>query len=144
MSEPQSHQPHRPVKARKSEKIEKGKNPKAFAYATPGRFAKQAARAHDVSILTHFNCTFLLTIGLDQRETLTCPACRSITRGSAPDHCRSGRTVWGWKNDADKVFDKTVYETNPNPSYWSFDSRDFQEEEIDLCRKPGRFIGEHD
>lgn len=29
------------------------RNPKAFAYANPGRLAKQAVRSHDVSLLNY-------------------------------------------------------------------------------------------
>ncbi|KAF4550077.1 putative ribosome biogenesis protein bms1 [Elsinoe fawcettii] len=46
MSESQSHRAHRPVKAKK--KPHSGPNPKAFAFSTPGRYAKQAARSHDI------------------------------------------------------------------------------------------------
>ncbi|PNS17055.1 Ribosome bioproteinsis protein bms1 [Sphaceloma murrayae] len=46
MSESQSHRTHRPTKEKK--KSHNGPNPKAFAFATPGRYAKQAARAHDI------------------------------------------------------------------------------------------------
>lgn len=44
--EDQANRPHRPAKAKK--KHTGDKNPKAFAYANPGRLQKQAARSHDV------------------------------------------------------------------------------------------------
>lgn len=45
--EEQTHRAHRPAK--KEKKHTAGQpNPKAFAYAAPGRLAKQAARSHDV------------------------------------------------------------------------------------------------
>lgn len=45
--EEQSHRAHRPSKEKKAPT--KGQpNPKAFAYAAPGRLAKQASRSHDV------------------------------------------------------------------------------------------------
>ncbi|GAB7359061.1 hypothetical protein MBLNU230_g5133t1 [Neophaeotheca triangularis] len=45
--EEQSHRAHRPTKEKKAPT--KGQpNPKAFAYAAPGRLAKQASRSHDV------------------------------------------------------------------------------------------------
>ncbi|KAI9686322.1 MAG: Glycoside hydrolase 2 (Mannanase, beta-galactosidase) [Bogoriella megaspora] len=44
-----SEQLHKPHRAKKEKKIPtSGKNPKAFAYAAPGRVQKQAARSHDV------------------------------------------------------------------------------------------------
>ena len=50
MSEQQAHRPHRPAKEKKSKSANSGPNPKAFAFSTPGRYAKQAARAHDVRL----------------------------------------------------------------------------------------------
>ncbi|TKX26896.1 ribosome biogenesis protein bms1 [Elsinoe australis] len=47
MSEQQSHRTHRPSKEKKKQPSG-GPNPKAFAFSTPGRYAKQAARAHDI------------------------------------------------------------------------------------------------
>ncbi|MCJ1313907.1 Glycoside hydrolase 2 (Mannanase, beta-galactosidase) [Agyrium rufum] len=44
--EDQKNRPHRKAKEKKT--TTQGKNPKAFAYATPGRLHKQAARSHDV------------------------------------------------------------------------------------------------
>ncbi|KAF2154370.1 DUF663-domain-containing protein [Myriangium duriaei CBS 260.36] len=46
MAEQQFHRAHRPSKDKK--KPTSGPNPKAFAFSTPGRYAKQAARAHDI------------------------------------------------------------------------------------------------
>ncbi|KAK4553724.1 Glycoside hydrolase 2 (Mannanase, beta-galactosidase) [Recurvomyces mirabilis] len=45
--EEQSHRVHRPTKEKK-QRDSSQPNPKAFAYAAPGRLAKQAARSHDV------------------------------------------------------------------------------------------------
>ncbi|KAK3056795.1 Glycoside hydrolase 2 (Mannanase, beta-galactosidase) [Extremus antarcticus] len=45
--EDQLHRAHRPTKAKK-QKDTSQPNPKAFAFAAPGRLAKQAARSHDV------------------------------------------------------------------------------------------------
>ncbi|KAK5112220.1 hypothetical protein LTR62_004381 [Meristemomyces frigidus] len=45
--EEQSHRVHRPTKEKKKHDTSQP-NPKAFAYAAPGRLAKQAARSHDV------------------------------------------------------------------------------------------------
>jgi ribosome biogenesis protein BMS1 len=42
----QGNRPHRTTKPKKAHTG--GPNPKAFAYATPGRLQKQAARSHDV------------------------------------------------------------------------------------------------
>ncbi|KAF2219606.1 hypothetical protein BDZ85DRAFT_44290 [Elsinoe ampelina] len=47
MAESQSHRTHRPTKEKKKSHSG-GPNPKAFAFSTPGRYAKQAARAHDI------------------------------------------------------------------------------------------------
>ncbi|KAG8630051.1 hypothetical protein KVT40_001670 [Elsinoe batatas] len=47
MAESQSHRTHRPSKEKKKSHSG-GPNPKAFAFSTPGRYAKQAARAHDI------------------------------------------------------------------------------------------------
>ncbi|TKA82039.1 hypothetical protein B0A49_00177 [Cryomyces minteri] len=46
MADNQAHQPHRRTKEKKAHSG--GPNPKAFAYANPGRLQKQAARSHDV------------------------------------------------------------------------------------------------
>ncbi|KAJ9629511.1 Glycoside hydrolase 2 (Mannanase, beta-galactosidase) [Taxawa tesnikishii (nom. ined.)] len=46
MADNQANRPHRPAKEKK--KSSGGPNPKAFAYANPGRLGKQAARSHDV------------------------------------------------------------------------------------------------
>lgn len=43
----QTNRPHRKAKEKKTPHSGE-KNPKAFAYATPGRLQKQAARSHDV------------------------------------------------------------------------------------------------
>ncbi|KAK5118725.1 hypothetical protein LTR85_007931 [Meristemomyces frigidus] len=45
--EEQAHRAHRPTKEKKKHTAGQP-NPKAFAYAAPGRLAKQAARSHDV------------------------------------------------------------------------------------------------
>jgi len=45
--EEQTHRAHRPTKEKKKHALGQP-NPKAFAYAAPGRLAKQAARSHDV------------------------------------------------------------------------------------------------
>ncbi|EME47800.1 hypothetical protein DOTSEDRAFT_167163 [Dothistroma septosporum NZE10] len=45
--EEQTHRAHRPSKEKKA-KDKSQPNPKAFAFAAPGRLAKQAARSHDV------------------------------------------------------------------------------------------------
>lgn len=37
------------------------KNPKAFAYANPGRLAKSAARSHDVCLLSYLRVYMLTT-----------------------------------------------------------------------------------
>ena len=44
--EDQKNRPHRKTKEKK--KHSGGPNPKAFAFAAPGRLQKQAARSHDV------------------------------------------------------------------------------------------------
>ncbi|KAL8761388.1 MAG: hypothetical protein Q9184_002483 [Pyrenodesmia sp. 2 TL-2023] len=44
--EDQANRPHRPAKVKK--KHTGDKNPKAFAYANPGKLQKQAARSHDI------------------------------------------------------------------------------------------------
>ncbi|CCU75330.1 Putative ribosome biogenesis protein/Also GTP-binding protein [Blumeria hordei DH14] len=49
--ENQSNRPHRPAKVKKKQSGTKnlpGQNPKAFAFANPGRLAKTAARSHDI------------------------------------------------------------------------------------------------
>ncbi|KAH7409741.1 hypothetical protein BKA64DRAFT_665735 [Cadophora sp. MPI-SDFR-AT-0126] len=46
--EEQSNRAHRPSKDKKKTKHVGDKNPKAFAYANPGRLAKSAARSHDL------------------------------------------------------------------------------------------------
>lgn len=45
----QVNRPHRKTKEKKA-KTSGERNPKAFAYATPGRLQKQAARSHDVRL----------------------------------------------------------------------------------------------
>ncbi|KAK4633861.1 Ribosome biogenesis protein bms1 [Fulvia fulva] len=47
LGEEQTHRAHRPSKEKKA-KDKSQPNPKAFAFAAPGRLAKQAARSHDV------------------------------------------------------------------------------------------------
>ena len=42
----QANRPHR--KSKEKKKPSEGRNPKAFAFATPGKLRKQAARSHDV------------------------------------------------------------------------------------------------
>jgi ribosome biogenesis protein BMS1 len=49
--EEQKHKAHRKTKEKK---VHSGPNPKAFAFANPGRLAKQAARSHDVRCLFFF------------------------------------------------------------------------------------------
>lgn len=49
MADSQANRPHRPGKEKKAHAG--GPNPKAFAYAAPGRFKKQAARSTEVSRL---------------------------------------------------------------------------------------------
>ena len=44
--EDQANRPHR--KSKEKKKSTSGPNPKAFAYATPGKLRKQASRAQDV------------------------------------------------------------------------------------------------
>ncbi|EKD20095.1 uncharacterized protein L3040_002229 [Drepanopeziza brunnea f. sp. 'multigermtubi'] len=46
--EEQNNRAHRPSKEKKKTKHVGDKNPKAFAYANPGRLAKSAARSHDL------------------------------------------------------------------------------------------------
>ncbi|KAF8477074.1 hypothetical protein BDZ91DRAFT_778247 [Kalaharituber pfeilii] len=46
--EQQSNRPHRKSKEKKDKKHSGGPNPKAFAFANPGKLQKQAARSHDV------------------------------------------------------------------------------------------------
>ncbi|KAI9847116.1 MAG: Glycoside hydrolase 2 (Mannanase, beta-galactosidase) [Thelocarpon superellum] len=46
--EDQANRPHRKAKEKKTTKHSGGPNPKAFAFANPGRLQKQAARSHDV------------------------------------------------------------------------------------------------
>lgn len=47
MAEPQSHTPHRKTKEKKHQD-HAGRNPKAFAFAKPGKLQRNAARSHDV------------------------------------------------------------------------------------------------
>jgi ribosome biogenesis protein BMS1 len=48
MSEEQANKPHRKAKDKKKNSNHAGVNPKAFAYAKPGKLHRQAARSHDV------------------------------------------------------------------------------------------------
>ncbi|KAG9925305.1 hypothetical protein KCV05_g7621, partial [Aureobasidium melanogenum] len=47
MSENQTNRPHRATKEKKAPTTGE-RNPKAFAFARPGKLQKQAARSHDV------------------------------------------------------------------------------------------------
>lgn len=58
MSEAQANRPHRKQKEKKAPTSGE-RNPKAFAYATPGRLAKQAARSHDVRQFNYLLHTML-------------------------------------------------------------------------------------
>jgi hypothetical protein len=48
MSEQQQNRPHRKTKEKKNKSEHGGVNPKAFAFAKPGKLQRQAARSHDV------------------------------------------------------------------------------------------------
>ena len=49
MADNQANRPHRPAKEKK--KHTGGDNPKAFAFAKPGKLQKAAARSHDVCLV---------------------------------------------------------------------------------------------
>jgi len=51
MSEQQANKPHRKTKEKKKADHGAGHNPKAFAFAKPGKLQRRAARSHDVCCL---------------------------------------------------------------------------------------------
>lgn len=84
---------------------QRGKNPKAFGFANPGRLAKQAVRSHDVWGLPLLSFQQTLTIVLDQRKAPPCPSCRPPPRRSSPNHCRCGWTSWSGQNYSHQILD---------------------------------------
>lgn len=68
-----------------------GNNPKAFAFARPGKLQKQAVRSHEVGY-EELEGKMLSFPG--QGEEITCAVGRSTARGSSAVDCGSRWTAW--------------------------------------------------
>lgn len=91
------------------------KNPKAFAFANPGRLAKTAARSHDVLICSYNILTRSLRMLMrfaDQRKAIPRPSSRSHPRrtpATTRHHCWS---TWCRQDNSAEVIGQALCEGN--------------------------------
>ncbi len=95
------------------------KNPKAFAYANPGKLQKQATRSHDACsfILSHHLQHLMNTTG--QRKAPPCSSRRSPPCRTSSYH-RCGRwSSRSWENHSHQISHQAVHQTYSLPPCWS-------------------------
>ena len=115
MAEQQSNRAHRAPKEKKQHSG--GPNPKAFAYAAPGRLQKQAARSHDVRLQdrTRRSCQrdVCADTKIGQRKAVPRAAGGSSTGRSTTYYCRRRRTARSRKDHSDQVSGPSLHKTDP-------------------------------
>jgi hypothetical protein len=139
----QSNRPHRKTKEKKAAHSG-APNPKAFAFATPGRLQKQAARSHDVCYSQPFDWAMKLTMIPGQRKALPRPPCRSPPRRSASHHCRRCWPSRRRQDDTDKILNSPLHEANPLRAGRASHSRHIQKTTPHVHRMSSRLVGGHD
>jgi hypothetical protein len=137
----QANRPHRKGKEKKPHSG--GPNPKAFAFATPGKLQKQAARSHDVWVLVTPVRDSLLT-NTEKRKTPPCTARRPSSRRSPSDYCRRRWPSRSRKNDPYKVSDQTIHEADTFYADGPSHSCNVKAATTHVHRMSGRFTREHD
>jgi hypothetical protein len=136
----QGNRPHRTTKEKKAHTG--GPNPKAFAYATPGKLHRQAARSHDV--LSPLNPGKAMLTCTGQRKAPPRPARRPPARRGTPDHCRCRWPARRRQDYPHKVSHPSLHQTNPLDPDGTAHSRDFKTATPHLHRMSRRFARQHD
>ena len=158
--EQQTHRPHRPSKEKKKHAHTGGsslnslqslfwrklncfldRNPKAFAFANPGRLAKTAARSHDVGFLKVLAHPLPADFSEDKRKKISCTSSRSHTRRTPST---TGHHRWPsrcWEDNSSKVAGQEICEGNAVKSPRADHSRHIEEAAIDICRMSERSRG---
>ena len=157
--EDQANRPHRKAKVKKKHTGGKetrdhnepqctdfftDKNPKAFAYANPGKLQKQATRSHDACSLTLSHHLQHLMNPTGQRKAPPCSSRRSPPCRTSPYH-RCGR--WSsrrWENHSHQISHQAVHQTYPLPPCWSSYRGHIQTTTSDVPRMPLRLPRLHD
>ena len=115
--------------------ISPDKNPKAFAFANPGRLAKSAARSHDVCIEP--DSQHLLT-SADQREAPTCPSNRPNPRRTSSTTCHNRWTPRRRKDNTPQIPRQTIRKRNPLRPPRTHHSSNFEAATPDIRRMSQR------
>lgn len=136
----QANRVHRKTKEKKPHSG--GPNPKAFAYATPGKLQRQAARSQDVWDSCPCTCTVLTSLG--QRKTPPCPARRPSPRRSASRHRRRRWPSRCWKNHTDQIPDSAIHEADAVLADRTTHCCHIEAKTSYVYRMSGRFVSEHD
>jgi hypothetical protein len=136
----QGNRPHRTTKPKKAHSG--GPNPKAFAYATPGKLHKQASRSHDVR--TPFNSDRAMLTEIGQREAPPRSACRPPARRSSSDHRRRRWPARRRQDYAHKVSHPSLHQADPLIPIRPHHSRDLETATPHLYGMSGRLAREHD
>jgi hypothetical protein len=105
----QGNRPHRTTKEKKPHTG--GPNPKAFAFATPGRLQKTAARSHDVCRL--LDPQKALLTGTGQRKAPPRSSRRPPPRRSTPNHCRCRWPSRRRQNYTHQVAHPSLHQADP-------------------------------
>jgi hypothetical protein len=136
----QGNRPHRTTKEKKAHTG--GPNPKAFAYATPGKLHRQAARSHDV--LSPFDSDKSILTCTGQREAPPRPSRRPPARRGTPDHRRCRWPTRCWQDHPHKVSHPSLHQTDPLYSVGTSHSRHLETATPHLHRMSCRLARQHD
>lgn len=120
------------------------KNPKAFAFANPGKLQKQATRSHDACslILSHYMQCLMNPTG--QRKAPPCSSRRSPPCRTSPYHRCSRWSSRRWENHSHQVSHQAVHKTCPLSPRWSSYRGHIQTTTSNVPRMPLRLPRLHD
>jgi hypothetical protein len=140
MADAQSNRPHRPKKEKKPHTGDK--NPKAFAYAAPGKLKRQAARSTEVC--KSRSCALSLLTFPGQRKAPPRTARRPSSRRSSPNYCRRRWPPWCRKNHSHQELDQTIHQADPLCAHRPSHSSHLEAQTPYVPRMSRRLARQHD